>query len=110
MCGAEFWRIPLYRLSHWHSGVFGIGLALFPIKRPETQSGENFCRVEVVMSFLDKLFKKGFRASTQDPNVAQDSLSPVDTHTDQYAPLWELQKQRQLLEVKIGGASRAYQS
>jgi c-di-GMP-binding flagellar brake protein YcgR len=62
------------------------------------------------MSFLDKLFKKGFQTSTQAPNEAQDSLSPVDTHTDQYAPLWELQKQRQLLEVKIGGASRAYQS
>ncbi len=64
------------------------------------------------MSFLDKLFKKGFRLSTT--SQAQDAEQEADASEnpilDQYSPLWELQKQRQLLEVKISGASRAYQS
>lgn len=69
------------------------------------------------MSFLDKLFKKGFRSSVTaqkpDPrnSLAElDGLSPESNIPDQYLPLWELQKQRQLLEVKITGASRVYQS
>lgn len=69
------------------------------------------------MSFLDKLFKKGFRSSMAaqtpglgNPLVEQNGLSSVNNIPDQYLPLWELQKQRQLLEVKITGASRVYQS
>ncbi|HSC68495.1 MAG TPA: PilZ domain-containing protein [Cellvibrio sp.] len=66
------------------------------------------------MSFFDKLFKKGFRQSATDktefglPSIDQDGLT--SNIPDHYLPLWELQKQRQLLEVKIGNASREYQS
>jgi len=65
------------------------------------------------MSFLDKLFKKGNRTSASVAAVgASDAtgLSLASSMPDQYLPLWELQKQRQLLEVKIGSASRVYQS
>lgn len=69
------------------------------------------------MSFLDKLFKKGTRPSTKThaPELKNsltglDGLYPENNIPDQYLPLWELQKQRQLLEVKITGASRIYQS
>lgn len=66
------------------------------------------------MSFIDKLFKKGFRslASTAGSITAgaADGALLADSIPDQYLPLWELQKQRQFLEVKIGHASRAYQS
>ncbi len=63
------------------------------------------------MSFLDKIFKKGFRASTAQAPIAEQEISPPeDIIADQYAPLWELKKQRQLLEAKITGSSRAYQS
>ena len=69
------------------------------------------------MSFLDKLFKKGFRQSTPAKITGsnllitdQDNLSLASRIPDHYLPLWELQKQRQLLEVKIGSASRVYQS
>jgi len=62
------------------------------------------------MSFLDKLFKKGSRSAAATPSAEHDRIAPGGTISDQYAPLWELQKQRQLLEVKIGGTNRAYQS
>ncbi|MDR7089656.1 MULTISPECIES: flagellar brake protein [Cellvibrio] len=69
------------------------------------------------MSFLDKLFKKSFRSSVthqtpelKNPLTEQDGISPESHIPDQYLPLWELLKQRQLLEVKITGASRVYQS
>lgn len=69
------------------------------------------------MSFLDKLFKKGFRSSVttaasglKNSLAEQDGLSPASNIPEQYVPLWELQKQRQLLEVKISGTSRVYQS
>lgn len=69
------------------------------------------------MSFLDKLFKKGSRKSASTtisapsmPAAGEDGLSLASSIPDQYLPLWELQKQRQLLEVKIGDASRVYQS
>ncbi len=67
------------------------------------------------MSFLDKLFKKGLRTPAQtyglkSPHAEQDDLLSGSNVPDQYLPLWDLQKQRQLLEVKITGASRVYQS
>lgn len=62
------------------------------------------------MSFLDKLFKKGVRPPALTASSEHDGITPEQGVTDQYAPLWELQKQRQLLEVKISGANRAYQS
>ena len=63
------------------------------------------------MSFLDKIFKKGFRASATQAQTAEHEITlSEDIVTDQYAPLWELKKQRQLLEAKITGSSRAYQS
>lgn len=65
------------------------------------------------MSFLDKLFKKGARPSTPDTKAAeagQEGSSSTNNVPEQYLPLAELQNQRQLLEVKITGASRVYQS
>lgn len=65
------------------------------------------------MSFLDKLFKKGARQSPSDTKPAdtgQEGSSPTNNVPEQYLPLAELQNQRQLLEVKITGASRVYQS
>lgn len=67
------------------------------------------------MSFLDKLFKKGLRTPAQtdglkNPHAEQDGLLSGSNIPDQYLPLWDLQKQRQLLEVKITGTSRVYQS
>lgn len=65
------------------------------------------------MSFLDKLFKKGKRQSRADAKPAdagQEGSSPTNNVPEQYLPLAELQNQRQLLEVKITGASRVYQS
>jgi c-di-GMP-binding flagellar brake protein YcgR len=69
------------------------------------------------MSFIDKLFKKSFRSSVthqtskpRNPLAEQEDVLSETYIPDQYLPLWELQKQRQLLEVKITGASRVYQS
>lgn len=68
------------------------------------------------MSFLDKLFRKGTRsesAKTSSPkpsDAGQDGSSPASKIPEHYLPLLELQNQRQLLEVKIIGASRVYQS
>lgn len=69
------------------------------------------------MSLFDKLFKKSTRktgeatiggpmnALSGDAGLSADIQVP-----DQYLPLWELQKTRQLLEIKIDAASRVYQS
>lgn len=64
------------------------------------------------MSFLDKIFRKGFRNRSGDLAAAHTgSDDTTDSQVpDQYAALWELQKQRQLLEIKITGSSRSYQS
>jgi c-di-GMP-binding flagellar brake protein YcgR len=69
------------------------------------------------MSFLDKFFKKGSSpaapSKTSDAKPAEagnDAPSPTHPIPPQYLPLAELQKQRQLLEVRITGASRVYQS
>lgn len=60
------------------------------------------------MSFLDKLFKKGQLKGAADSVQSEAATStPVP---DEYQALWELKKQRQLLEVKITGTSRSYQS
>jgi len=65
------------------------------------------------MSFLNKLFKKGARPSAPDAkpaNTGQEGAPPLNNVPEQYLPLADLQNQRQLLEVKITGASRVYQS
>ncbi len=61
------------------------------------------------MSFLDKFFKKGLRKDAADNSTTGEngSRSPVP---DEYQALWDLKDQRQLLEVKITGSSRSYQS
>ncbi len=62
------------------------------------------------MSFLDKLFKRGARSA--EPSKAADAgqATPANKIPEHYLPLLELQNQRQLLEVKITGSSRVYQS
>ncbi len=69
------------------------------------------------MSLFDKFFKKtGRNSSEKKISPAAGSISgevglSADIQVpDQYLPLWELQKTRQLLEIKIGSASRVYQS
>lgn len=69
------------------------------------------------MSLFDKFFKKTGRNSSEKKNSApadsiggEMGLSADIQIPDQYLPLWELQKNRQLLEIKIGNASRVYQS
>lgn len=69
------------------------------------------------MSLFDKLFKKSTRktgeATVGEPMNALSGdagLSADIQVPDQYLPLWELQKTRQLLEIKIDAASRVYQS
>lgn len=64
------------------------------------------------MSFLDKLFKKGIHknAASNGPDGAQSEAATSMRVPDEYQALWELKKQRQLLEVKITGTSRSYQS
>lgn len=59
------------------------------------------------MSIFDKLFRRGVSKA---PLVNATQLSGRDAIPDQYLPFWELQKNRQLLEVKIGSATRSYQS
>lgn len=60
------------------------------------------------MSFLDKLFKRGTRLSGSSQTADATQITPqIPEH---YLPLLELQNQRQLLEVKITGSSRIYQS
>lgn len=69
------------------------------------------------MSLFDKFFKKAGRNSSEkkiaapaDSISGETGLSADIQVPDQYLPLWELQKTRQLLEIKIGSASRVYQS
>lgn len=65
------------------------------------------------MSFFDKLFRKGARSSapTKTPAAtAPENPSPADSMPERYLPLAELHTQRQLLEVRITGTSRVYQS
>lgn len=69
------------------------------------------------MSLFDKLFKKAThktgatKAGTPAMAIAGEAGLSADVQMpDQYLPLWELQKNRQLMEVKIGTASRVYQS
>jgi len=69
------------------------------------------------MSFLDKLFKKGAHSSestkasgVKPADAGQEGSSAASKIPEHYLPLLELQNQRQLLEVKITGASRVYQS
>lgn len=64
------------------------------------------------MSLFDKLFKKrkaGDSVAAMGRTAGDSDLS-AELIPDQYIPLWELQKSRQLVEVKIDGASRIYQS
>jgi c-di-GMP-binding flagellar brake protein YcgR len=93
--------------------VSGIGLAFTPYEAPlKSARGENLCHEEVVMSFLDKLFKRGARLP--EPSTAADtgqtSSLPARKIPEHYLPLLELQNQRQFLEVRITGANRIYQS
>lgn len=63
------------------------------------------------MSFLDKLFKKSARSESGKLIVAGADSAPLAIDIpEQYLPLVELQDHRQLLEVKITGTSRVYQS
>jgi c-di-GMP-binding flagellar brake protein YcgR len=63
------------------------------------------------MSLFDKLFRKSVSGTGVSQSRARGtgSLQQADI-PDQYLPFWELQKSRQLLEVKIGPAHRSYQS
>lgn len=73
------------------------------------------------MSFLRKLLRINTGASLGD-NSQDEQKKPSDSSKkefnlslashipEQYLPLWQLYKQRQLLEVRIGSASRVYQS
>lgn len=73
------------------------------------------------MSFFKKLFQKTLPEATDNSYPAETSSSihiPTTESTlslaskipDQYLSLWQLYKQHQLLEVKIGTANRVYQS
>jgi len=66
------------------------------------------------MSFLKKLFSKtGAKISTNDQGVNKtntDGTSSSGNIPTQYLPLWNLQQQRQLLEIKLGDTNRIYQS
>lgn len=70
------------------------------------------------MLFLKNLFAKATEAQQpkQHPKQSIETSSITTGITlasnipEQYLPLWNLQKQRQLLEVKLGDASRVYQS
>ena len=59
------------------------------------------------MKFLKKLFPSSKPAAAPAPEA---SLSLASEIPAQHLPLWELFKQRQLLEVKLGSANRVYQS
>lgn len=66
------------------------------------------------MSFFKNLFTKNAISSIEEGKNLQATHSAgmmlASNIPDQYLPLWYLQKQRQLLEVKLGDASRIYQS
>lgn len=62
------------------------------------------------MSFFDKFFKKDQRkdAGNNTSNASDSATRPAVP--DEHQSLWDLKDQRQLLEVKITGSSRSYQS
>lgn len=62
------------------------------------------------MLLFDKLFKRNSHKSESSGHKGQGGLSDDFLIPDQYIPFWDLQKSRQLLEIKIGSASRGYQS
>lgn len=62
------------------------------------------------MSFLDKLFKRGARSTEPSKRADAGQATPATKIPEHYLPLLDLQNQRQLLEVKITGSSRVYQS
>lgn len=69
------------------------------------------------MSLFDKFFKKystkNDRRKGRDGSAIYPGANGVEPEAqvpDQYLPLWDLQKNRQLLEIKIGNATRIYQS
>lgn len=62
------------------------------------------------MSFLDKLFKRAARSAELSKTADAGQATPANKIPAHYLPLLELQNQRQLLEVKITGSSRVYQS
>lgn len=62
------------------------------------------------MSFLDKLFKRGARSAAPSKAADDGQATPASKIPEHYLQLLELQNQRQLLEVKITGSSRVYQS
>ncbi len=62
------------------------------------------------MSLLKRLFKKDQAANLEAASSAEANLNLVSQIPEQYLEIWELHKKRQLLEVKIQGSSRAYQS
>jgi c-di-GMP-binding flagellar brake protein YcgR len=73
------------------------------------------------MSFFKKLFQKTVHQATDNSFPAEPSRSihipPAESNLslaskipDEFLPLWQLYKQRQLLEVKISSANRVYQS
>lgn len=61
------------------------------------------------MSLFNKLFKKTVPAAAPETSGG-GALSLASQIPENYLPLWQLHKQRQLVEVKIQGSSRAYQS
>lgn len=66
------------------------------------------------MSFLKNLFTKTATktaASGSSESLSKDGSANLAVNIPaQYLPLWNLQQQRQLLEVKLGDTSRIYQS
>lgn len=73
------------------------------------------------MSLLKKLFQKKVNPQTDNQNISENSnnlkprtqesgLSLASKIPDHYLPLWQLHKQRQLLEVRIGQGTKIYQS
>lgn len=59
------------------------------------------------MSLFNKLFRRNSQADAAGTSANDSDLPPVP---EQYLALWDLQKQRQQLEVKISGTTRAYQT
>lgn len=66
------------------------------------------------MSFFKNLFTRNVMPSIEGDKAVRtanaEGMMLASNIPDQYLPLWHLQKQRQLLEVKLGDASRIYQS
>lgn len=62
------------------------------------------------MSLFNKLFKKSPPSAAPEASSGGANLSLASHIPENYLPLWQLHKQRQLVEVKIQGSSRAYQS